>query len=245
MRRVEGKVAIVTGGTRGMGPHHARALVAEGARVVITSRGSLDQARALEAELGDACCYMPHDVASEADWLRVIADTEAKFGPASILVNNAGIAFLASTLQTTLDDYQRVCDINQRGTFLGIKHIVPSMRKAGGGSIINVSSASGLQAAKSSLVYGATKWAVRGMTRTAAVELARYNIRVNAIFPGLILSDMFTGGAEAEEALLKQVPLRRFAQGHECSPMVVFLASDESAYCTAADFVVDGGMTAI
>lgn len=245
MGRVSGKVAIVTGGTRGMGPHHARLLVAEGAKVVVTSRSSEVEGKALEQELGEACTFFRQDVASEDDWSRVIADTEERYGPVSVLVNNAGLNFAGSLKRTTVDDYNIITNANQLGTLLGMKHVSPSMQKAGGGSIINISSASGLIAAKSSAIYGATKWAVRGMTRTAARELARYRIRVNAVFPGFILSDMFKGGEDAERALHDSIPLGRFGESHECSPVVLFLASDEASYCTGADFVVDGGYTIV
>ncbi|MEI9887574.1 MAG: glucose 1-dehydrogenase [Rhizomicrobium sp.] len=241
MGRVSGKVAIVTGGTRGMGPHHARVLVAEGAKVVVTSRASEEQGRALEAELGEACTFMRQDVAVEADWERVVAETERRYGPVSVLVNNAGVTLFRRIAKTTVEDFHSVTDVNQLGVLLGTKHVAPSMQRAGGGSIINISSASGLKAAKSSLIYGATKWAVRGMTRTAAVELAPRNIRVNAVFPGFTISDMFAGGEELEKWLLPEIPLGRFAGTEECSPLVLFLASDESRYCTGADFVIDGG----
>ena len=243
MGRVSGKVAIVTGGTRGMGPGHVKILAAEGAKVVFTSSRSIDQGKALEAELGPDVCFVQQDVSKEDDWKRVIAETEDRFGPVSVLVNNAGVVRPALIKDTTVDDYRDVTDINQLGTLLGLKLIVPSMRKVGGGSIINFSSVGGRGASISSIVYGATKFAVRGMTRTAAVQYGRYNIRVNAILPGLILSDMMSGGEQAEKQL-RQVPLGRFGRSDELAPLVLFLASDESSYCTGSDFYADGGRSA-
>ena len=244
MGRVSDKVAIVTGGTRGMGPWHVRLLAAEGAKVVFTSSRSTAQGEALAAEIGEAVCFLQQDVSKEDEWIRVIAETERRFGPVSILVNNAGVVRPASITDTTVEDYHAVTEINQLGTLLGIKHVVPSMRRAGGGSIINVSSVGGRGAALSSVVYGATKYAVRGMTRTAAVQYGCYNIRVNAIVPGLILSDMMPGGEEAEKLALPQIPLGRFAATDELSPLILFLASDESSYCTGSDFYADGGRSA-
>ena len=244
MGRVSGKVAIVTGGTRGMGPWHVRLLAAEGAKVVFTSSRSIAQGEALDAEIGEAGCFLQHDVAKEDAWVRVIEETERRFGPVSVLVNNAGVVRPASITDTTVEDYHAVTDVNQLGTLLGIKHVIPSMRRAGGGSIINISSVSGRGASLASITYGATKFAIRGMTRTAAVQYGQYNIRVNAVLPGLILSDMMPGGEDAEKLVLPQIPLGRFAATNELSPLILFLASDESSYCTGADFYADGGRSA-
>lgn len=242
MPRMTGKVAIVTGGAQGMGASHARRFVAEGAKVMITDVRE-EQGRALAEELGDAVRFCRHDVTSAGDWDRVIAETEAAFGPVNVLINNAGIGPCASPIVDMAEaDYRRCIDINQVSVFLGIKAIVPSMKRAGGGSIVNISSAGGITAFPNGMEYIASKFAVRGMTKAAAVELADANIRANSVHPGTIRTPMHP--TELEPFFLPLIPMNRVAEPEEVTHMVVFLASDESAYCTGSEFIIDGGMTA-
>lgn len=245
MGRVEGKVAIVTGAARGMGASHARYLVREGAKVVLTDL--LDgEGQALADELGPSARYMHHDVTSETEWQSVVKETEAVFGPVSVLVNNAGIAggFAIEVLEEAF--YRRVIDVNQVSVFLGMKSVVASMRKAGGGSIINISSSCGIVGLVHTLAYTASKFAVRGMTKTAAIELAKDNIRVNSVHPGMIeteLTKITPENAQRMKAAAAATPAGRIAPPGDVSSIVLLLASDESTFSTGAEFVVDGGLT--
>ena len=243
MNRLKGKVAIVTGAAQGMGAAHARAFLKEGAKVVLTDLND-EKGQSLAAELGVDSMFVKHDVTSEADWARVIEATEAHFGPADVLVNNAGITQSKSLLETSLDDYRRIVEINQVSEFLGMKSVVPLMIKAGGGSIVNISSINGLVGG--AIGYTDSKFAVRGMTKAAALECAAYNIRVNSVHPGVIETPMIMQAdtKSAVEAFAKHIPLKRVAKPEEVSSLVLYLASDESSYSTGAEFVVDGGMTA-
>jgi 3alpha(or 20beta)-hydroxysteroid dehydrogenase len=243
MGRVSGKVAIVTGGARGMGAADARRLIEEGAKVMLTD--VLDLAGEATAKaLGANARFLHHDVTMEADWKRVIAETEAAFGPVSVLVNNAGIFAAGGPIETITEAaYRRVIDVNQVSVFLGMKSILPSMKRAGGGSIINISSGAGIIGTNGAMAYGASKFAVRGMTKSAAIEFAPYNIRVNSIHPGLIRTDM---NADTPEESLKAAaaatPANRMGEPNEVANIVLMLASDESRFSTGAEFVVDGGM---
>ena len=172
MGRVAGKVAIVTGGSRGLGAAQARHLAAEGARVVLTSGRSIELGEKVAAEIGGTAVFLKQDVSKAEDWERVVAETERRFGPINVLVNNAGIVIPASIENQTEAEFRETFEVNQLGTFLGIKTVLPSMRRAGGGSIINISSVAGLRSSVASIAYGATKFAIRGMTKKAAVELA-------------------------------------------------------------------------
>lgn len=243
MNRLKGKIAIVTGAAQGMGAAHARAFLKEGAKVVLTDLND-EKGQALAAELGEDSLFIKHDVTSEADWARVIEATEAHFGLVDVLVNNAGITQSKSLLQTSLDEYRRIVEINQVSVFLGMKSVVPLMIKAGGGSIVNISSINGLVGG--AIGYTDSKFAVRGMTKAAALEYAAYNIRVNSVHPGVIETPMIMQGdtKSAVEAFAKHIPLKRIAKPEEVSSLVLYLASDESSYSTGAEFVVDGGVTA-
>jgi 3alpha(or 20beta)-hydroxysteroid dehydrogenase len=244
MGRVSGKVAIVTGAARGMGASHARRLVAEGAQVMLTD--VLDgEGTALAQQLGDNARFLHHDVTQEAEWQRIVAETEAAFGPVSVLVNNAGIASFSPIETTEESTYRRVIDINQVSVFLGMKSVIASMKRAGGGSIINISSIAGLVGSPMAQAYTASKFAVRGMTKAAAVELAPYNIRVNSIHPGLILTPMIdTPNAEPLAAgMANATPAGRIGEPDEVSSVVLLLASDETRFSTGAEFVVDGGFS--
>ncbi|WP_093422001.1 glucose 1-dehydrogenase [Saccharopolyspora flava] len=239
MGRVEGKVAVITGGARGMGAAHARALIAEGGRVVIAD--VLDeQGQALAEELGEAARYAHLDVTRPEDWERVTEFAVAEFGLLDVLVNNAGIVNGSAIEHFDLDHWQQIVDVNLTGTFLGLRAAVEPMKAAGGGSIVNVSSIEGLRGSAWAHGYVATKWAVRGLAKSAAVELAAHGIRVNSLHPGMVRTPMT---ADLPEDIIK-APLGRAADPEEVAAFVVFLASEESSFATGSEFVVDGGATA-
>lgn len=243
MGRLAGKVAVITGAARGMGESHARKFIAEGAKVVITDLNE-EAGLALAAELGENAKFVKQDVTSEADWARVIEETEATFGPVNVLVNNAGISVSKSFADMTLDLYRKIVEINQVSVFLGMKAVLPSMKKTEGGSIVNISSMNGLVGG--AVGYTDTKFAVRGITKAASLEFGNYGIRVNSVHPGVIETPMVTEGDAVEQikAISQFIPLKRIAQSEEVSNLVLFLASDESSYSTGSEFVIDGGMTA-
>lgn len=243
MNRVNGKVAIVTGAARGMGAAHARKLIEHGAKVMLTDLLDAEGANTALA-LGPNARYLHHDVTKESEWQRVVSETEAAFGPVSVLVNNAGILILGPTEELDEATYRRVIDINQVSVFLGMKSVIASMKRAGGGSIINISSSAGLVGISHSLAYCASKFAVRGMTKSAAIELAPYNIRVNSVHPGLIRTPMIAITPETEEtvsAAASATPAKRLGEPDEIASVVLLLASDESRFSTGAEFVIDGG----
>ncbi|MFJ8065332.1 SDR family NAD(P)-dependent oxidoreductase [Psychrobacillus sp. NPDC096426] len=244
MGKFSGKVVLITGGSRGQGAAHARAFVEEGAKVVITDV-LVDAGQALAMELGGSAVFFKHDVTSEEEWSSVVEETEAIFGPINVLVNNAGIVISKPIEETTEAEYRKVIDINQVGVFLGMKAVIPSMKKTSGGSIINISSVDGLRGNPNMVAYDASKFAVRGMTKTVALELAQYGIRVNSIHPGLILTPMVVQEdvADSVDQLGEHIPLKRGAQPEEVSKLVLFLAEDAS-YSTGSEFVIDGGLTA-
>lgn len=236
MGRVQDKVAIVTGGARGIGEAYARILIAEGAKVVIGD--VLDtQGAALAAELGANAAYVHLDVTQADNWQSAIAFTVKTFGGLHILVNNAGIASAAPILEFKLDIWRKTLDINLTGTFLGMQAAIPDMRK--GGSIINISSVEGLRGSAGLHAYVASKFAVRGLTKSVALDVAHLGIRVNSIHPGLIETDM-TKNIPAEAL---QIPMGRSAKPAEVAKLMLFLASDESSYSTGAEFLIDGGLT--
>ncbi|MGW0948901.1 glucose 1-dehydrogenase [Streptomyces sp. NPDC002623] len=245
MARLNGKVAVITGGARGMGAAHARRFIEEGASVVITDVLK-DEGEDLAAELGAKAHFTSHDVSDAAGWERVVALAEDTFGPVGVLVNNAGIGQARSLLDMTEAEYRRVVDINQVGVFLGMKAVIPSMRRAGGGSIVNISSTAGLVGVPMGTAYTASKFAVRGMTKAVAAEFAAEGIRVNSVHPGVVVTPLteeygFTGSHPA----IRAIPVRRPGEPEEVTAVVLYLASDESSYSTGAEFVVDGGQTAV
>lgn len=244
MSRLEHKTAIITGGASGMGAVHARVFVENGAKVVITDINE-EAGRKTAENLGKNALFVQQDVTKEEDWERVIAETEKAFGPVDILVNNAGIVIAKPIEHTSLAEYQKVIDINQTGTFLGIKMVLPSMKKTKNGSIINISSIEGLQGADYTSAYIASKFAVRGLTKSAAIEYAPYGIRVNSVHPGVIDTPMIhqPDVVEAVKEVIETIPLKRPAQPEEVSRMLVFLASDDASYSTGSEFVIDGGLT--
>ena len=243
MKRFKNRTVIVTGGARGMGASHARGFVAEGACVVIAD--VLEQeGRALAGEFGAHAIFSRLDVTSDRDWAATVAAAEDAFGPVSVLVNNAGIVRFGPIEQTEPAAWRQVIDINLTGTYLGIRAIVPSMRKAGGGAIVNISSAGGMMAYPFTAAYAASKWGVRGLTRTAALELGRDNIRVNSVHPGPIRTPMTAGpdAAAAVAAEASHLAIARVAEPDEVTRLVLFVASDEASFSTGSEFVIDGGV---
>ncbi|GAB7146225.1 glucose 1-dehydrogenase [Mycobacterium riyadhense] len=235
--RVAGKVALVSGGARGMGAEHARLLVEEGAQVVI---GDIldEEGKALADEIGDAARYVHLDVTQPDQWDAAVATATGEFGKLDVLVNNAGIVALGQLKNFDLAKWQKVIDVNLTGTFLGMRAAVDSMTEAGSGSIINVSSIEGLRGAPGVHPYVASKWAVRGLTKSAALELAPLNIRVNSIHPGFIRTPMTANFPDD----MVTIPLGRPGEAREVSTFVVFLASDDASYATGSEFVMDGGL---
>jgi 3alpha(or 20beta)-hydroxysteroid dehydrogenase len=243
MARFDGKVILISGGARGQGAAEARALVKEGARVVI---GDVleDQGTALARELGNAASFVRHDVTSEADWDRAVKLAEG-MGGLHGLVNNAGIYQPKRLMDTDVDLWDRHMRVNQTGCFLGMKAVVEPMERSGGGSIVNISSGAGLRGSPQAFAYSATKWALRGMTKSAAMDLARRKIRVNSVHPGPIETDMIAWRSPEENAKrLKMVPMKRNGSADEVARLVLFLLSDESSYITGSEVAVDGGVTA-
>ena len=242
MKRFENRTVIVTGGARGMGASHARGFIAEGANVVIAD--VVDQeGQSLVDELGGRAIFSRLDVTSEADWAATVTAAENAFGPVSVLVNNAGIVHFARIADTEPTDWSRVIDINLTGTYLGIRALASSMRKAGGGAIVNISSGAGMSGALGLGAYVASKWGVRGLTKTAALELARDRIRVNSIHPGATRTTM-AAQPDVEAVMAASVrglAIPRIAEPEELTRLVLFVASDEASFSTGSEFIADGG----
>lgn len=248
MSRLDGCVAIVTGAAGGQGAAEARRLVAEGARVLI---GDVDDApgAALADELGDGARYHHLDVRSESDWRRALELAVSAFGKVNALVNNAGISDPPrSILKTPVEAYRNVIEVNQIGAYTGIHVVAPAIIEAGGGSIVNISSVNGFVGAWGIAGYVSSKFALRGLTRVAAIELARKGVRVNSIHPGPIDTPMLRGGlpegTDPVVAMAGVVPAGRVGTVDDIAKMVAFLLSDDSSYCYGAEFVVDGGFLA-
>lgn len=247
MNRLNGKVALITGAARGMGASHARGFVAEGAKVIMTDVNAKAGA-ALAAELGPDAHFVEHDVTSRAGWQRAVAEGEARFGPINVLVNNAGVLGPLGTKTVELQEaeYLQVCAINQHSVFLGMQATIPSMLREGKGSIVNISSISGLVAnyGAPNVAYVASKFAVRGLTKAAAMEYGRNNIRVNSVHPGFIMTPMMVEATDEKGGdAMSLIPLGRIADPQEVTNLVLFLASDESSYITGSEHVIDAGMT--
>lgn len=243
MGRLDGKVAIITGGAGGMGKMHGKYFVREGAKVVIADLESSDGQKVAD-ELGDNAIFVSSDVTDVSSWERLVKETEDKFGPVSILVNNAGIVSQGSIEGTSLEEYRKTIHINQDGVFLGMKYVLPSMKKAENGSIVNISSIAGIVGGENNLAYTASKFAVRGMTKAAAAEFAQFGIRVNSVHPGVIRTPMTEqeGVKELVQEMAKDIPMKRIAEPEEITNLVLYLASDESSYSTGTEFVADGGL---
>jgi 3alpha(or 20beta)-hydroxysteroid dehydrogenase len=234
--RVAGKTAIVTGAASGIGEAIAKRLAAEGARVLVCDIDTANGERVV-AEIGTAARFHTLDVVSADGWQAAVEAAESAFGPVSVLVNNAGILDMAPIDTMSEASFRRVVDVNQVGPFLGIKAVVPSMRRAGGGAIINISSAAGLVPLAHMAGYVASKFAVTGMTKVASMDLAQYGIRANSVHPGSIATPLTAGAASAP----KLQAIKRHGQPAEVASMVVYLASDEASFCTGGAYVVDGG----
>ena len=239
-----GKVAIITGGSRGQGEAEARLFVQEGAKVVIADVLDAEGA-AVAADIGDDALFLHLDVTDEENWQSVVAATTEAFGSPTVLVNNAGILAFNSILRTGADEYRRVLDINLTGAFLGIKTVGRPMKKAGtGGSIINISSNGGMEGLPMLAAYSSSKWGLRGLSRSAAMELGAFNIRVNTVHPGGIDTPMtrFEGMDDNDMAgFYQRLPIKRQGTVDDVAPVVLFLASDEAGYVTGSEYVVDGG----
>ncbi len=246
MSNLNGKVALITGAARGQGAAEARLFAQRGAKVVLCD--ILDgEGQAVAAEIGANATYVRLDVTSEASWQAAVKAAVSKFGKLNVLVNNAGIVKVTPLADCPLDEYMQVIQVNQVGVFLGMKTVVPAMKQAGGGSIVNISSIDGLIGMTGGTAYCASKFAVRGMTKVAALELGKDGIRVNSIHPGGILTPMITGaGLDAQTAgeIFGRVPLQRIGQPEEIATLAAYLASDDASYSTGSEFIADGGLTA-
>jgi 3alpha(or 20beta)-hydroxysteroid dehydrogenase len=246
--RVAGKVALVTGAAQGMGASHARALAREGASVAIADIAA-DAGERLAAELttgGAKSSYHGHDVTDPAAWRELVATIERTHGPIDVLVNNAGIQVRSVGIEADDEEWARVTAVNQRGVFLGMRAVIPGMVRNGGGSIVNVASVAAVVGMAGSIPYQASKAAVLGLTRGAAVSYGRDDIRVNAICPGLVITGMTQSASSGSvDALKARIPLGRDGRPEEISAAVVFLASDESSYITGVTLPIDGGFVAL
>ena len=244
MSRLKDKHAIITGAAQGQGAAIARAFVGEGARVIIAD---VVDGSALAEELGDSAHFTHHDVSDPASWDKVVADAEELLGaPVNVLVNNAGVLRFGEVDTMPLDDLDLLINVNMRGCFLGMRAVAASMKLNRQGSIINCSSVEGLAGMASLTAYTGTKFAIRGMTKAAAVELGAYGVRVNSVHPGMIDTGMTreVGGEAAMQWGATRVPLERVGTPEDVAPLYVYLASDESGYTTGGEFAVDGGVTA-
>ena len=249
--RLEGKVAIITGGANGMGAEECRIFAREGAKVVITDIVE-EEGRKLEAEIaesgGDAV-FMKLDVTSESNWAETVEATVARYGRLDVLVNNAGISSTHDPDTMSIQAWDNFMDINAKGVFLGMKSVIPQMQAAGGGSIVNISSISGIVGQSGNhMGYNASKGAVRTVTKSAAVQYAQDGIRVNSVHPGTMPPMRSSAAAKNQEVIsdtLDTVPMGRRGRTEEVGYAVLFLASDEASYITGAELVVDGGLTAV
>jgi 3alpha(or 20beta)-hydroxysteroid dehydrogenase len=240
MGRVDGKVALISGGARGMGAAHAARLVEEGAKVMIADVLH-EEGREHAEQLGGGAAYVPLDVVDPASWAHAVSETERTFGDLNVLVNNAGVSGGTNALlDIELAQWQAIIDVNLTGTFLGLQAAVRAMSGAGGGSIINISSIFGLRGIPIIHPYVAAKFASRGLAKSVSLEVAELGIRVNSVHPGMIRTPMTA--RRADDVLT--IPLGRPGRADEVANLVLFLASDESAYCTGAEFTIDGGVTA-
>jgi 3alpha(or 20beta)-hydroxysteroid dehydrogenase len=247
MGRLDGKVAIITGAAQGMGEAHARRFVEEGAKVVMTDVND-ELGEKIAVDLGENVRFIKADVTLLADWQRVVAETEATFGPVTVLINNAGIIGpIAGTVELEEEDYLRVCAVNQHSQYYGMKCVIPSMQRAGGGSIVNVSSIAGLVSivGAPNIAYVGSKFASRGMTKHAAIQYGKDNIRVNSVHPGYIKTPMMAAATDEEGGgIASMIPMGRMAEPEEVAALMVWLASDESSYITGTEQVIDAGLTA-
>ena len=248
MGRLEGKSCLISGGAKGLGAAQARLFAREGARVAVGDVMESEGARLAEElrEPGADSLFVRLDVTSEADWESTIGAVMERFGALDVLVNNAGIYNRAPVEETTLEEWERVMDVNSTGVFLGTKHAIPAMRRSGGGSIVNMSSVAGLVGSRTQTVYNASKGAVRLLTKSTAVQYAADGIRANSVHPGVIETDMMQEVIRTEEeraTRMSLTPIGRFGTAEDVANGVLFLASDEASYVTGAELVIDGGLT--
>jgi 3alpha(or 20beta)-hydroxysteroid dehydrogenase len=241
MGKLDGRVAIITGGARGQGAAEAKLFAQEGAAVVVTDV-LVDEGEKTAAEVGGT--FVAHDVADPAQWDALVARVVADHGRLDILINNAGILRWERMLETTFESWNEVVAVNQTGVFLGMKAVAPQMIEQHSGSIVNISSVGGLRGASACFTYAATKWAVRGMTKGAAIELGPHGIKVNSIHPGIIDTPMMGGTDLDGLAATIGVPLQRYAQPEEVAKLALWLVSDDNSFSTGGEFVIDGGQTA-
>ena len=241
MTRLEGRTIIITGAAQGQGAAEARACIAEGATVVATDVDD-DLGEALAAEIG--ATYLHLDVADDDQWAHVVDEATSRHGHIHGLVNNAGIFRHNTLLENNEDNFRLITEVNQYGVFNGMAAVAPVMREQGSGSMVNISSIAGMRGHRS-IAYVASKWAVRGMTKSAASQLGQYGVRVNSVHPGAIETDMlFDLGDETVDRLVSAVPMGRSAKPEEVGNVVLFLLSDESSYVSGAEIVVDGALIA-
>ncbi len=247
--RVAGKVALVSGGARGIGAAAAKLLAQEGATVVLADVLE-GEGRATAAQIGEAggrAVFMRLDVTDEENWRQVIAATVAAYGKLDVVVNNAGISGRAAVAETEVETWDRVMAVNGKGVFLGVKLAIPELRKAGGGSIINISSIYGIVGSETSAAYHASKGAVRIFTKSAAIQYAKDGIRVNSVHPGFVDSPMTAAAhalPEVHNLRVGRTPLGRMGTPEDIAAGILYLASDESSFVTGSELVIDGGMTA-
>lgn len=246
MGRLDGKVAIITGAARGQGEAEARLFVSEGAKVVLADVQD-ELGEDVAASLGDDAYYLHLDVTDEDAWVGVVASAEERFGRLDVLVNNAGVLRFHMLQDTPLEEFRSVIDVNLVAVFLGMKSVARAMQRGGGGSIVNISSTAGMTGFPMVAAYSASKWGVRGLTRSGALDLGPLGIRVNSVHPGSVDTPMIRMEGvptEAYEPFYKRLPIPRLGTPDDVAKLVLFLASDESSYCSGTEFVVDGGQTA-
>ena len=243
MNKINDKIALITGGARGIGAATAKLFLEAGAIVIITDSDEQLGSK-IASELGERCYFLPHDVSNEQSWTAVVSQIIQIYNRIDILVNNAGIFRVSGILDTSLSDWDLLVAVNQTGTFLGIKSIVPVMKNQKSGSIINLSSIAGISGNSRAPAYAATKWAVRGLTKSAALEFAEFGIRVNSVHPGLIKTRMMDEIDQSSEELDARVPIGRQGNPNEVAKMILFLASDDASHCSGHEFVVDGALKA-
>ncbi|MFD0902851.1 glucose 1-dehydrogenase [Actinomadura sediminis] len=241
MSGLDGKVAIITGAARGQGAAEARMFAGAGAKVVLTD---VQDGTGVAASIGPAAAFVRHDVTSADDWARAVGTARERFGRVDVLVNNAGLWRTAPVEEETRARFEQMLQVNLVGPFLGVQAVVPAMREAGGGSIVNVSSTAGLRGIRGHAAYGSSKFGLRGLTRSAALDLAADGIRVNSVHPGIVDTPMIAEfGVERGAGKTPRVPLGRAGVPEDVGGLVLFLASDASSYITGTEFAVDGGLT--